>query len=1182
MEEDFEEQPSLSRRLLRFAGIGAVVLLVLAVILYFVASSSAFVKGVILPRVGKSMNAEIKASDVSLSPFSQARLTKIQVQGAGAQPVFTADELIVRYRLLSILRGTYVVDELTLVSPTLQIITEPSGVSNLDPITSSQNKTTGAPSKEPLRVALKNLTIKDGAARFIDKAKDGSVATTEVTQLNVSLDRLENGQSGKLTLASVLHLAKQSAAGTKGTNSLLEGKIDGNFEFKFDPDLLPQSLTGSTRMAFGRAEGAYGELNGLAASLQIETTPSDVRQLGLRFERAGQALGRIQMSGPLNLAKAEGRLRLEILAIDRQVLNLFGVGSGWDFGRSTVNSTNYIDLAKQGDLISVRGQLSGRQLELKQGTKSSPPSDLDVTYDVAIDRHDQNAVVSRLALAGRQGNKEFLRAGLDRPMTLTWASTVRGFAESTFHVNLSQVNLDDWQSITGINEAKGKLDLDLSVVSRKDGQELSAKGDSAIQNFSGQFGTNAFQNGAVSMAFDARMDKFKLINVDSFRVEVLQRAQPFFKATGSAHYDVEPGDLILQTAGELALASFFRQFPQPGVAASNGTLRISSSFTRKNQKPSLTGNLSLADFTGKYTEYSFQNLELGLDYNVNVDGKVVEIQSAALTVRRGYTGAGMISLAGTYQQNDQAARFDFKVVDLNENALTPFLASSLGEKKLVSISLNGNGSASYDPRGEATLKAGLNIDKWVVADPKRGFVPPPLSVATQVEGSMRKQIIDLPRLLVKLSPTKLATNELLVKAHLDLGKTNPSPSQCSLQSESLDLTPYYNIFADNRATNAPAGSPAPAPAAAPAPKAEEPAATHFPVQQLTADARIGRLYLRDVAITNLQLAAKVVNDQVTLLPLQMLVNGGAVTGSASLNLATPGYGYDLTIQADKVPLEPLANTFTTNAPGTYKGDTFAKLQLKGSGTTDASLRKNLTGSLSLDLTNMNYEIVGQKTKRLLEPIAAVLNLPELMQTPLNWIGARADIGTGQVNVRQFTVRSQAFLAESQGAIPMAEVITNSPLKLPVELSLLRSLADRAHLTPANAPTNTPYVQLPTFVTLAGTIGNAKTEVNKLVVGGLAMRSLSNIPQLGGKAGTVLQGLGNVLTQQPAAPAATNSPARTNAPANTASTVLQGLDSLLGRQKSGSTTNTNAPPSTNKTASPALLDLLNKVAPEKKK
>lgn len=165
---------------------------------------------------------------------------------------------------------------------------------------------------------------------------------------------------------------------------------------------------------------------------------------------------------------------------------------------------------------------------------------------------------------------------------------------------------------------------------------------------------------------------------------------------------------------------------------------------------------------------------------------------------------------------------------------------------------------------------------------------------------------------------------------------------------------------------------------------------------------------------------------------------------------------------------------------------------------------------------------------------------------------------------------------------MAEVITNSPLKLPVELSLLRSLADRAHLTPANAPTNTPYVQLPTFVTLAGTIGNAKTEVNKLVVGGLAMRSLSNIPQLGGKAGTVLQGLGNVLTQQPAAPAATNSPARTNAPANTASTVLQGLDSLLGRQKSGSTTNTNAPPSTNKTASPALLDLLNKVAPEKKK
>src|SRR5262249_21241503 len=155
--------------------------------------------------------------------------------------------------------------------------------------------------------------------------------------------------------------------------------------------------------------------------------------------------------------------------------------------------------------------------------------------------------------------------------------------------------------------------------------------------------------------------------------------------------------------------------------------------------------------------------------------------------------------------------------------------------------------------------------------------------------------------------------------------------------------------------------------------------------------------------------------EVTLKPMQLTLNtNGLVSANGVVNLGVPGYTYDLSFQANRVPLEPLSNTFTTNAPGTYKGDLYAQGSFKGAGLTDASLKKNLNGALSLNLTNMNYEIVTGKPKRILEPISLALGVPELTQTPINWISATSQIGQGQIDLQQFAVHSQAFHAETRG------------------------------------------------------------------------------------------------------------------------------------------------------------------------
>src|ERR1035437_10275791 len=61
------------------------ILVALLVVVYIVATSGAFCKGVIRPRVGKAMNAQVTVSDASISPFSQVVLKDLKVQTTGAE-----------------------------------------------------------------------------------------------------------------------------------------------------------------------------------------------------------------------------------------------------------------------------------------------------------------------------------------------------------------------------------------------------------------------------------------------------------------------------------------------------------------------------------------------------------------------------------------------------------------------------------------------------------------------------------------------------------------------------------------------------------------------------------------------------------------------------------------------------------------------------------------------------------------------------------------------------------------------------------------------------------------------------------------------------------------------------------------------------------------------------------------
>src|SRR5437867_10146538 len=123
------KRPRRWPRTLMWFGIGFLILLI---ILYLVATSAVFLKSVILPRVGKSMNATITVSDASISPFSRVMLKDLKVTTTGTEPLLTVEEVRAQYSLFRIIGGNIKVDEVTIASPVVQIIQNPDGSSNLD------------------------------------------------------------------------------------------------------------------------------------------------------------------------------------------------------------------------------------------------------------------------------------------------------------------------------------------------------------------------------------------------------------------------------------------------------------------------------------------------------------------------------------------------------------------------------------------------------------------------------------------------------------------------------------------------------------------------------------------------------------------------------------------------------------------------------------------------------------------------------------------------------------------------------------------------------------------------------------------------------------------------------------------------------------------------------------------
>ena len=487
------------------------------------------------------------------------------------------------------------------------------------------------------------------------------------------------------------------------------------------------------------------------------------------------------------------------------------------------------------------------------------------------------------------------------------------------------------------------------------------------------------------------------------------------------------------------------------------------------------------------------------------------------------TGAGTSAV----NQGDIHTQARGSVTDLKLLKLDDYQLDMLHNgQSMASVSGSGTfDTTTQDADLQVAVKAALDqLLKLTNADPAQSSV----GFKGHVTQHQKKVTLDGE---LALAPTTRATNSLKLNGNVDLNHPDAITGSFKIASDSMDLSTYYDLMADVKPGAAQNPKAAVTPPATPTPASQKEAdAMKLPLKNFTMELNLGHLFLHEMDISNWVTTVSIDGGHIIVKPCQLAVNGAPLKAVVDMDLGVPGYKYDIQFSAVGVPSMPLVDSFVPDRKGQISGGTSIDVQLKGAGVTPASLQTNLSGQFNFATSNLNLSVANVKSPLLNSIINVIVGIPDLIRNPtaaldgligrltgsgtqkggwaddltanpIDVISLNARVADGKVHLQQSEVRSKAFQATATGDITLATIQSNSVIQIPVKIALARSAADKIGLVTSSTPTNAAYVSLPDFLTVKGTLGKPKTEVDKLALLTMATKTGVGLgKKIGGAAG----------------------------------------------------------------------------------
>lgn len=505
---------------------------------------------------------------------------------------------------------------------------------------------------------------------------------------------------------------------------------------------------------------------------------------------------------------------------------------------------------------------------------------------------------------------------------------------------------------------------------------------------------------------------------------------------------------------------------------------------------------------------------------------LINVKKFSGSIFEGSNHAGNMELTLSYQTNTGNATVSLRVDKLNQNALKIAVNPFLPDKSLKQAVITANISGDYKVDGESKFSGNVKLAGLQIEDLKKKSTTEPIDFEFVADTAINKKVLDLKKLQLSLTPTEKAKNILETSGKVDMSLSNVYSGVIQMTSDAIDLTKVYALLNELAPAEEKGGKETNKSDKNPTPSVEtEPPPVTLPLSNFTFAVNIKKLCLNDVQIDNLQTTAKIDRTIVDINPFKLTFNGAPVDMMTKLNLGIPGYQYDIFMKIIGLPLSPIITSFKPDLKLTSAGEIYSEIAVKGKGTTGKSLKENLNGQVTFNLTNANIVTVSGVAKAILSPIAFVLGIPEIVNSPIQSANANIVLGGGKIDIQKFMVKSPVFMVESTGVIPIDDILTNSPLDLPIVIALKQEYAKRFSLQSQGEE----YVKLPQFATVKGTLGSPDVKVDKLKLAGMTAVGIGAATS--NRAANVIRNVTNIITGDSKTTNQVDKPS-TNAPAET--------------------------------------------------
>ena len=1060
-------------------------------------SSGFFLRTFVLPKAGEALGGELQAGEAGWSPLSSVRLAKLRFVPSGqTEPLFTAAELNVEHDFFAIIGGTIQLSKVSLAKPVIRLAKGADGKANYDAVIAQLNAPTVDTSAGPAQVNIANITVSGADFSMTTTPAGGQPETLAVQLTELTIDRLANGQPTQVKLTTA------PSGQTIGATGEFSGTI------QLGADLVPGQTTAGLQLAFSNGTGLFGQLNGSQLTAGIEAALPDVQTLTLKIQRGDAVLVDATLNGRFDPATLDSDLNIAAAFQDGEwSLPIPGL----EPARLQVGTTAKLDASVQlndsGNTITASGKLTGSDTSLLANLDPAKPATvkktdglrLEMEFDAGVKLDEQTVQLNKLSLTTSKGEAKPLTATLAKPMTLALGDTAATGSDSVLAIQIDRLDLADWPSFVGQYASAGIADGTLNLTVLNGGRSFAVSLDSTVENLTIAGADPKLAGTNLEMAVNGKLEDWQKLAADKLHVAIGRGTEAWASFDGSAKGTIE--EFTATGEGQLNLGQVAGLFRVSGLKANAGSVDYSVTLGQAGSTSAITTKATVSGFDGSYDDWTFSKWDIGVDGEAKLDEKTLTIQQAKLEFSQQAKPQGELRVTGSLPLGQADGELELTatgiLAGLLNTAAHPWLApvevtQSQAQTK-TKVLLGADGSIALESTGA--------LGQLMLTEGDKPLLAKPTTIGLALKTKLSGDDIALNQTEITLPKSDRASNKLSATGKLSAPADKDISGSLKLSSDAVDLDSVIGLLPKNEAVategdfvNDLAGLP-----------------DAFAGLALDLQLQLAKAFWDHITIAKADISGKASGKVIDLPKVQFELNGMPVTGSLRIDKTNPKPAYAFEVQLKDQLAQPLVAAIDPESKESIAGKVTVLAKLDSSGESQGGFWSNLKGTAEFKFTDGDLRVFSDTTKILLTPVAILLRLPEMLNSPIDSMHAKLKIENESIQLETCEVKGSMFVASATGAIALDETLEASALDIPVQLSVRRDVADKAGLIPKGTPLSAKFVKLPDFVKVGGTIGEPKTKTNKLAIVGLLGQSAAGLPgTIENKAGGLLENAANLL------------------------------------------------------------------------